>query len=196
MLGYYGCPMLCTLVSNGLVEGMQDLKWDVGKQFEVIDVSISPSEKPPLAAAKKREYLRSYGRPGADGGWHFLTGDESSIRRLAEAVGFRYAYDSAIKQYAHPSGVIVLTPQGKVSQYLFGVEFPGKDLNAALKNASASRSGSPIRQLLLVCFHYSPITGKYGSLILNSVRAIGIGTLLALGVFVARSLGADHKPKP
>jgi protein SCO1/2 len=187
VLGYYGCPMLCTLVSNGLVETFHDLKSDVGNQFDVLHVSISPTEKPDLAAAKKREYLRHYGRPGAGAGWHFLTGGETAIHQLADAVGFRYAYDSTVKQYAHPSGFIVLTPEGKVSRYFFGVDFRAQELSDALHTAAAHKTGSPIRQLLLLCFHYSPVTSKYGALILNGVRGIGLATLLALGVFIARS---------
>jgi protein SCO1 len=193
VLGYYGCPMLCTLVLNGLVESMQDLKMDIGNQFDVLDVSISPSETPQLAAAKKREYLRHYGRPGAAAGWHFLTGGEPAIRQLADSVGFRFAYDTAMKQYAHPSGFIVLTPQGKVSRYFFGVNFRSQELHDALKDASANRAGSPIRQLFLLCFHYSPVTGKYGALIIGCVRGIGIATLLALAVFVTRSLRSEPK---
>lgn len=196
VLGYYGCPMLCTLVLNGLVEAMQDLKMDIGNQFDVLDVSISPTETPQLASAKKREYLRSYGRPGAESGWHFLTGDEPAIRQLSDSVGFRSAYDPAMKQYAHPSGFIVLTPQGKVSRYFFGVNFRAQELNDALRDASASRIGSQIRQLFLLCFHYSPVTGKYSALIIDSVRGIGIATLLALAVFVVRSSHGDHKPRP
>ncbi len=194
--GYYGCPMLCTLVSNGLVETLNDLKADVGNQFEVLAFSISPSEKPELAAAKKREYLRHYGRLGAEAGWHLLTGEEAAIRQLADAVGFRYAYDPAIKQYAHPSGFIVVTPEGKVSRYFFGVDFRARELSDALQTASINRTGSPIRQLLLLCFHYSPITGKYGGLILNSVRGIGVATLLALTLFIARSWRGDRKSHP
>jgi protein SCO1/2 len=196
VLGYYGCPMLCTLLLNGLVETMQDLKADIGNQFDVLYVSISPNETPQLAAGKKREYLRHYGRPGAETGWHFLTGDEPAIRRLSDSVGFHYAYDPAIKQYAHPSGFIVLTPQGKVSRYFFGVNFRGQELSDALRDASANRAGAPIRQLLLLCFHYSPITGKYGALIINSIRGIGIATFLALAVFVTRSVRSDHKFRP
>lgn len=196
VLGYYGCPMLCTLVLNGLVESMQDLKMDIGNQFDVLDVSISPTETPQLAAAKKREYLRHYGRHGADAGWHFLTGGEPAIRQLADAVGFRYAYDTSMKQYAHPSGFIVLTPQGKVSRYFFGVNFRAQELNDALLAASANRAGSPIRQLFLLCFHYSPVTGKYGALIIGSVRAFGVATLLALAVFVTCSLRGDRKLRP
>ncbi|MGH7971104.1 MAG: SCO family protein, partial [Limisphaerales bacterium] len=124
VLGYYQCPMLCTLVLNGLVAALEDVKWTAGTEFEVVDVSINPLETPPLAAAKKSTYLRSYGRAGAAAGWHFLTGDASSIKQLADMVGFHYAYDPVSKQYAHPSGVIVLTPKGKVSQYVFGVTYP------------------------------------------------------------------------
>ena len=196
VLGYYGCPMLCTLVSNGLVETFHDLSADIGNQFDVLHVSISPAEKPELAASKKREYLRHYGRPGAEAGWHFLTGDEPAIRRLADTVGFHYAYDSTVKQYAHPSGFIVLTPQGKVSRYFFGVDFRAQDLSDALHVAAANRAGSPIRQFLLLCFHYSPVTSKYGALILDSVRGIGIATLLALAIFVTRSCRAERKSSP
>lgn len=195
VLGYYRCPMLCTLVSNGLIESIQDLKADVGSQFDVLDVSISPTEKPEDAAAKKREDLRHYGRHGAENGWHFLTGDEAAIRRLTEAVGFRFAYDSTVKQYAHPSGFIVLTPQGKVSRYFFGVDFKARELSQALRAASTEKTGSPIRQLFLLCFHYSPIGSKYGALILNSVRGIGILTLLALAIFVTRSVRSEAKLK-
>jgi protein SCO1/2 len=195
VMGYYQCPMLCHIVANGLVETLHDLKADAGKEFDVLDVSISPAEKPEMAAAARRETLRHYGRTGTESGWHFLTGDEASIRQLAQAVGFRYAYDSTIKQYAHPSGFIVLTPQGRVSRYFFGVDFRARELSDALHEASANHTGSPIRQLLLLCFHYSPITSKYGALILDTVRAIGVGTLLALGVFVARSIRSEPKAR-
>jgi len=194
--GYYGCPMLCTLVSNGLVETLHDLKADAGAQFDILAFSISPSEKPELAAAKKREYVRHYGRTGTANGWHFLTGDEPAIRQVADAIGFHYAYDPAIKQYAHPSGFVVLTPEGKVSRYFFGVDFRARELSDALHTAAANHTGSRISQLFLLCFHYSPVTSKYGNLILYSVRAIGMATLLALGFFVARSLRADRKLTP
>jgi len=193
--GYYGCPMLCTLVLNGLVETMQDLKSNIGDQFEVINFSIDPSEKPELAAEKKRTYLRRYGRPGAGKGWHFLTGDSQSIQKLCDEIGFQYAYDPAIKQYAHPSGFVVLTPQGKIARYFFGVDFPAKELDLVLRTASSNKTGSPIRQLFLLCFHYSPITGKYGNLILACVRICGVATLAALCLVIFRSLGRDRFKK-
>jgi len=184
VLGYYGCPMLCTLVNDGLIETLQDLRPDIGSQFNILSVSIDPNEKPALAAAKKREYLKRYGREDADEGWHFLTGDEEPIRRLASAAGFGYAYDAGVKQYAHPTGFIVLTPHGRISRYFFGVTFSPKELQAALVDASADKTGSRIEQLFLLCFHYSPITGKYGALIMNIVRGSAAATVLALGGYV------------
>jgi protein SCO1 len=181
VLGYYGCPMLCTLVLNGLVESLLDLRMDIGKQFQVVNVSIDPTEKPELAAAKKRTYLKRYGRHGAAEGWHFLTGDEPAIKTLAAQTGFHYAYDASLRQYAHPSGIIILTPEGKVARYFFGIDFAPRELDGALKQASAGWIGSPIRQLLLLCFHYSPITGKYGNLVMTAIRVSGIATLVGLG---------------
>ncbi len=192
VLGYYGCPMLCTLVNDGLIETLQDLRPDIGSEFNVLSVSIDPSEKPALAAAKKREYLRRYGRAGGDEGWHFLTGEDEPIRRLASAVGFGYAYDSGVTQYAHPTGFIVLTPQGRVSRYFFGVTFSPGELRAALADAAAEKTGSRIRQLFLLCFHYSPITGKYGALIMNIVRGCAAATLLALGGYVSVMVRRDR----
>jgi protein SCO1/2 len=191
--GYYGCPMLCTLVLNGLIETLQDIRMNVGDQFEVVNFSIDPDETSALAAAKKRSYLRSYGRPGAEAGWHFLTGDEASIEKLTDEIGFRYVYDSTVKQYAHPSGFVVLTPRGKVARYFFGVDFSAKELDSALAASSANRTGSPIRQLFLLCFHYSPLTGKYGPLIMNIVRLCGVATVLCLGLLIGRSIMREGK---
>jgi len=188
VLGYYGCPMLCSFVLNSMIGGLQDIKWEIGNQFEVINVSIDPSETSALAAAKKKAYVRRYGRPGAGAGWHFLTGDEKDIHRLAAEVGFNYAYDAAAKQYAHPSGLVILTPQGKVAHYLSGVVFSAQELNDALADASASKIGSPIRNLFLLCFHYSPITGKYGAIIMVCVRVFGVVILLALMAIILAPL--------
>lgn len=182
VLGYYKCPMLCSLVLNGMVESMQDVKWSIGREFEVINVSIDPHETFTLAAAKKRTYLRSYGRPDAADGWHFLTGDDAAIHQLAAEVGFRYAYDSVAKQYAHPSGLIILTPEGKVSQYIFGVTYQPKYLASSLKVAAGSHVGSPVQQLFLLCFHYNPVTGKYSLTILGILRLMAVATVLGLGL--------------
>ena len=188
VLGYYGCPMLCTLVNNGLVAALDDLKLDIGNQFEVVNISINPKELPALAAAKKLNYLKAYGRTGAAAGWHFLTGDEPAIRQIADEVGFRYAYDPVSGQYAHPSGLVFLTPDGKVAHYLFGVTFSPKEVDAALQDAGAGNVGSPIEQFILLCFHYRPLTGKYGNLIMTVVRVSGVATLAGLaGVIVLMS---------
>ncbi len=189
VLGYYQCPMLCTLVLNGFVESAQDMKWSIGPDFEVLDVSINPAETPTLAAAKRQTYLKRYGRSEAAGGWHFLTGREPAIRQLAAEVGYHYAYDPASKEYAHPSGLVVLTPQGKVSGYLFGVTFASSELYTALRRASSNQIASPIQQLILLCFHYNPITGKYSLRILTILRLLSVLTLIALPsliLFVAR----------
>jgi protein SCO1/2 len=183
VMGYYQCPMLCTLTFNGMVEAMNDMKWSIGQQFNVVHVSIDPKETPSLAAAKKQTYVKRYGRPGADQGWHFLTGDDADIRKLADEVGFHYAYDSAVKQYAHPSGLVILTPQGKVAKYFFGVKFSPPELYTALQTASERKVGSPIERLVLLCFHYTPIKGKYGALIMNVVRLLGAATLAGMVYF-------------
>jgi protein SCO1 len=191
VLGYYGCPMLCTLVLNGAISTFQDLKWSVGENFDVIFVSIDPDEKPQLAAEKRNNYLRSYGR-GKPDGWHFLTGQKNSIQTLADEAGFHFAYDPSIKQFAHPSGLVILTPDGKVSRYLFGVTYSADELNSALREADAKKIGSPVEQFILLCFHYAPITGKYGNLIMIAVRVCGLATMIALGTFIFRQ--TLHKP--
>ncbi len=184
VLGYYSCPMLCTLVLNGMVEGLQDMRWSIGKEFEVVNVSIDPGETPSLAAAKKRSYLKRYGRDDAQSGWHFLTGNSDAVQRLADEVGFRYAYDPASKQFAHPSGLVVLTPDGKISRYLFGVTFSSRELFSSLQTASSRNIGSRIQDLILLCFHYQPITGRFGNSIMTAVRVLGVGTLVGLPVFI------------
>jgi protein SCO1 len=153
-----------------------------------VNISIDPTETPALAAAKKRTYLKRYGRRRAAEGWHFLTGDATPVRRLADAVGFHYAYDAGAQQYAHPSGIVILTPEGKISRYFLGVQYPAGALHAALAEAAAGKVGSPVERLWLLCFHFNPITGKYGPLVLALVRVGGVLTLLALAaVLVART---------
>lgn len=193
VLGYYQCPMLCTLTFNGMVESMNDMKWSIGKEFNVVHVSINPEETPELAAAKKQTYLRRYGRSGAAAGWHFLTGDESNIRRLADQVGFHYAYDPSVKQYAHASGLVILTPDGKVSKYFFGVSFSAPKLFAALQNASERQVGSPIERLVLLCFHYNPIRGKYGALIMTTLRILAAATLAGMAWFAFVIFRSERK---
>jgi protein SCO1/2 len=184
VLGYYKCPMLCTLVLNGMVESAADLQWSIGREFEVVSVSINPGETSGLAAEKKRAYVKRYGRAGSAKGWHFLIGHEESIHELAREVGFHYAYDPASKEYAHPSGLIFLTPEGKVCNYLFGVTFSPRDLFAGLQIASARRIGSPIQQLVLLCFHYNPITGKYSGIVVVFLRLFAAATMLGLCVLI------------
>ncbi len=193
VLAYYKCPMLCTQVLNGLVQGLMDVPFTPGKDFEVVTVSFDPREKPALAAAKKKTYLERYGRPGAERGWHFLTGGAEPVRRLADAVGFRYTYDAKNDQYAHASGIMMLTPSGKVSRYFFDIKFPSRDLRLGLVEASENRIGSPIDQVLLFCFHYDPAEGRYGPVVLNFVRLGGVLTVLALGTFLFVMLRQERR---
>ena len=194
-LAYYECPMLCTLVLNGLLRSLRALSFDVGNQFSVVTVSFDPMEKPTIAAAKKAVYMQQYERPGASGGWHFLTGDEASIRQLTQAVGFRYAYDAQKNQYAHATGIMVLTPQGKISRYFYGLEYSSRDLRLGLVEASANQIGSPVDHVLLYCYQYDPTTGKYGILIMNVIRLGGLATALALGTFMFVMFRADRRHK-
>jgi protein SCO1 len=193
VLGYYECPMLCSLVLNGMISGLQDVSLKIGRDYDVVNVSIDPSETPVLAAAKKRSYVARFGQSGAAQGWHFLTGDEEPIRQLAREVGFNYVYDPASHQYAHPSGLVILTSSGKISHYLSGVVFSSADLNRALADASSARVGSPIEQFFLLCFHYSPLTGKYSRIILTVVRVVSVAILLGLAGLIVH---AWRRPKP
>ena len=185
---YYECPMLCTLVLNGVVSALRALAFDVGREFTVVTFSFNPAETSALAAAKKATYVGDYRRPGAETGWHFLTGDEASIDALTAAIGFRYAYDETQRQYAHASGIVVLTPEGRISHYFLGVEYAPNDLRLALVEASQHRIGSVVDELLLFCFHYDPATGRYSRVALDVVRAGGAATLLALVAAVALML--------
>jgi protein SCO1/2 len=184
VLGYYHCPMLCTLINDGLIESLQELHFNVGRDFNVVELSIDANETPEVAAAKKKEYLRRYGRPGAAAGWHFLTGDKQTIAQLADEAGFRFIYDPETHEYAHPSGFLVLTPDGKISRYFFGVNFNPKTLRSAIIAASNGEKGSIITELVLLCCRYNPITGKYGTLILTVLRVFGVGTVVALAGWI------------
>lgn len=180
VLGYYHCPMLCTLINDGLIEALQELRLNVGRDFNIVNLSIDPNETAEIAAAKKREYLRRYGRPGAANGWHFLTGSEETIAQLANESGFRFKLDSDSHEYAHPSGFIVLTPDGRISRYFFGVSYDPHELQSAIITAARGERGSLIQQLVLLCCRYSPLTGKYGNVILSVLRVLGAATVVLL----------------
>ncbi len=192
-LVYYECPMLCTQVLNGLASALDIVTMDAGKEFTVLTVSFNPRETPELAAAKKKSYLERYSRPGAEEGWHFLTGDSASIAALTHAAGFRYAWDPEINQYAHASGITVLTPRGVLARYFFGIEYSPRDLRLSLIEASENRIGTPVDHLLLYCYQYDPVTGKYGAVALNMVRAGGVATIVCLGAFLFFSLRAERR---
>lgn len=183
-MAYYECPMLCSLVLDGLSQSLRALPFNIGEQFVVVTVSFDPRDTPTHAAAKKAQYLRTYARHGAAEGWHFLTGEEASIRQLTEAVGFRYAADTETAQFAHAAGLVVLTPQGRMARYLYGIEFAPKDVRLALVEAAAGQIGSPVDRLLLFCYQYDPTTGKYGLLIMNILRLAGLMTVATLGGFM------------
>ncbi len=180
-LVYYNCTMLCGEALAGLAGAMKMVKFDVGNEFDVITVSFNPRETPEIAAAKKQDYLKRYGRPGAASGWHFLTGPAESINALTKAVGFQYQYDPRINQYAHATAIMVLTPQGRISRYFYGVDYPPKDLRMGLVEASQGKIGNAVDQVLLYCYHYDPATGKYGAVISNILRLGGALTILLLG---------------
>ena len=183
-LVYYECPMLCTVTLNGLTGALKTLSFDIGREFDVVTVSFDAKETPALAAAKKKGYVARYGRPGAEQGWHFLTGDAEQIARLTAAVGFRYAWDERTKQFAHPSGVALLTPDGTIARYLYGIEYAPKDLRMGLMEASERRIGSAAEHAMLYCYKYDPATGRYGLLTMQLIRGGGILTVLGLGGFI------------
>jgi protein SCO1/2 len=193
---YYNCPMLCTQVLNGLESSLKLIPMDIGKQFDVVTVSIDPLERPVLAEAKQALYTGLYGRPGGAAGWHFLTGEEQQIRQLANATGFRYAYDPDSKQFAHASAIMLLTPEGKISRYFYGIQFPSRDLRLGLVEASAGKIGSPVDQVLLFCYHYDPSTGKYGLLISRLIQAAGAATVLAIGALILVLYRKEHYALP
>ncbi len=194
-LVYYECPMLCTQVLNGLVGSLEALKFTAAQEFEVLVVSFDPGETPALAADRKKTFLRRYGRPGVEGSVHFLTGREASIKTLADAVGFRYAYDRETDQYAHPAAITVLTPDARVSRYLYGIDFAPRDLRLALVEAAGGRIGTAFDQALLFCFHYDPETGKYGFVIMNVVRLAAGATVLVLGASIVFSLRRERRQR-
>lgn len=183
-LVYFTCPMLCTEELNGLDRSLKLLPMSVGKDFQVVTVSIDPTDEPIMADAKHQLYTGMYGRPGGAAGWHFLTGENSQIKALADSVGYRYAYDPDSKQFAHAALIMVLTGDGKISRYLYGVNYPSRDLRLSLDEASNGKIGSPVDQVLLFCYHYDPHTGKYGLVIARAIQVGGALTLLGLGTLI------------
>jgi protein SCO1/2 len=193
-LVYYNCPMLCTQVLNGLVSALGVVSLDAGRDFDVVAVSFDPRDTPKDAAAKKEAYVARYRRDGASLGWHFLTGDPAAIGRVTQAAGFRYRFDDDLGQFAHASAIMVATPEGRLSHYFYGIEYPPRDLRLALVEASAGKIGTPVDQILLYCFHYDPATGKYGAVIMRIVRLAGALTLLVVvGGIVLMSLRNRRK---
>jgi len=183
-LVYYNCTMLCGEALAGLASALRLVKFDVGNQFDVITVSFDPRETPEMAAAKKKDYVGRYGRANAATGWHFLTGQPDSINALTKTVGFQFQYDPKSDQYAHATALIVLTPQGRIARYFYGVDFPPKDLRMGLVEASQGKIGNAVDAVLLYCYHYDPGTGKYGAMVANILRLAAAATILILGIFL------------
>jgi protein SCO1/2 len=188
---YYRCPMLCTQILTGLESCLKAVSFNPGQEFEVVAISFDPKDTPELAASKKQMYVKRYGRPNTANGWHFLTGDETNIKAFLDAVGYHVKYDPRTDQYAHASGVMIATPEGRLSRYYYGVEYAPRDVRLGLVEASQNRIGSPADQLLLFCFHYDPATGKYGAIAMNMVRFAGAAFSLVGGIFVFIMLRRD-----
>lgn len=198
-LVYFECPMLCNQVLNGLTRSLKMLK-DVpmvpGKDFEVVTISFDPRETATLAMEKKKNYVKDYDQAGADKHWHWLTGTEENIKRITDAVGFRYTWDEKQEQYAHASAIFLLTPDGKVSRYFFGIEYSPKDMRMGLTEASGGKIGGPVEKIMLLCYHYDATLGKYSAMVMRMMQIGGIITLLAVGTFMFIMLRRDYKAKP
>jgi len=196
VLAYYNCPMLCTQVFNGLVSSLRVLNFDAGNEFDVVAVSFDPRDRPRDAAAKKRAYVDEYHRPGAVLGWHFLTGGAGSIERVTRAAGFRYKYDESTGQFAHSTAIYVVTPEGKLSRYFYGIEYGPRDLRLALVEASSNRIGTPVDQILLYCYHYDPKLARYTAAIMGVVRFGGAAAVVILSTFLAVMWRREKRRRP
>ncbi len=185
---YYNCPNICNIAVEDLIENMRDVGYTMGTDYDVVTVSIDPRETPVMAAEKKAEYVKHYNRVGAHDGWHALTGDDVMIKRLARSIGFTYAWDPELKQYAHPSGLLVVTPQGKISQYLYALVYSTTDLRLGLVHASENQIGTLVDKILLRCYHFNPLTGQYTPAVMTIVRVISLIVLAVLGGFLVRTL--------
>jgi protein SCO1/2 len=192
-LGYYQCPMLCSELLQGLVGSMKALTFDLGKDFDVVTVSFDPRETTEMAAAKKRDIMKRYGRANTEQGWHFLTGRADQIEALTKAVGFHFQFDPKTNQYAHAAAIVMLTPDRHISGYFYGVEFSPKDLRLGLVQASQNNIGNVSDQVLLYCYHYDPMTGKYGAVIGNILKLSGLATVLIMGIFMFVMFRADRR---
>jgi protein SCO1/2 len=195
-LVYYECPMLCNQVLNGLTETLRVMSFSAGREFDVVAVSFDPNEGPSLARSKKTTYMSKYGREGAANGWHFLTGTRQSSAALARAVGFRYEWDARSSQWAHGAGIMVLTPAGIVSRYFYGIEYGVRDVRLGLVEASNNTIGTVADQVKLLCYQYDPMTGKYGVVVLNAIRAGGVITIGALAAFIGIMLRRERRRAP
>jgi protein SCO1/2 len=195
-LVYYECPMLCNQVLNGLTQALKVMSLDVGRDFDVVAVSFDPKEETKLAHTKKLAYVSKYGRAESAGGWHFLTGSQESIAALADSVGFRYRWDDTSQQWAHGAGIVVLTPRGVVSRYFYGIEYGVRDVRLGLVEASQNRIGNLADQVMLLCFQYDPLAGKYGMVAINAIRTAGILTIAALGTFITVMLRRERRSVP
>lgn len=195
-LNYFRCPMLCTLVLNGYVDGAKDLPFKMGREYETVTLSFDPRDDAEIAAAKKANYVRALGQPAATNGWHFLTGTKEQIDRVCQAVGFTYVYDEKSGEYGHASGIMVATPAGKLSHYLYGVEYKGNTLKLALVEASQSKIGSPVDKLLLWCLHYDPVAGRYTAAVMSIIRGLCGLTVLGLATFLFLALRNDPGRTP
>jgi len=194
-LVYHECPMLCNVVLNNLVSSLRSLEFTPGVEYDVLTISIAPHETSSLASAKRRGYVTKFQKIETLNHWHFLTGDEPNIRRIADEVGFNYAYDPKSGQYAHASGIMILTPEGKVSRYFFGVDYPTRDLRFGIMEASEEKIGSPIAQVLLMCFHYDPTTGKYSLAVMRILQAGGLVTVIGIGMSIATMLRRERRQR-
>ncbi len=192
-LVYYECPNLCGLLLKGFLDSLKTFPWSVGEQFDVVTLSIDPKEGPELAAAKKKNILEIYTRPSAEKGWHFLTGSEADVRKVASTLGFNYRYDAEEKQYAHAAGIFILTPEGKLSRVLYGISFSLRDLKLALLEASQGKIGTVVDRLLMFCYHYDPKGRKYALLAVNLMKVAGAVTIFGLVIFLSVSLIKNKK---
>ena len=193
IFSYFDCPMLCPLVLEGLVRSLKPLSLDAGRDFDIFVISIDERDSPEAARKKQLEIVNRYGRDGSEVGWHFLTGEKSAIEEVTHSAGFTYAWDEASKQYVHASGIFILTPQGEIARVLYGIDYTPRDIRLALVEAGDGTIGSVIDQLLLYCYHYNPLTGKYGFVILGALRLAGVSTVLAMATYIITMLRRERR---